>query len=193
MHKILIIDHNDSFTYNLVELFRQQGNCSVDVLLPEQFQDNTLLHYNGLVLSPGPGLPAEQKLTNNIIKQAINFKIPILGICLGHQILIEYFGGNIEQLNHIVHGEATSIKVLNSGVYSGLPKFIDVGRYHSWVANENDMPKNLKINAKTNDGLIMSFVCKELNINGLQYHPESVLTPQGKQIIANWISFCVAN
>lgn len=191
MPHILIIDHHDSFTYNLLELFRQQKNCKITTLFPEDLEENEINDFDGIVLSPGPGLPSEQKRTIAYLQQIICLNKPLLGVCLGHQMLIEYFGGSIRQLEQIVHGEATNIQIKGNKLYKNLPDSIKVGRYHSWIANELSFPKTLTINGKTNEGLIMSFEHKNLNIIGLQYHPESILTPQGKQIIANWLNFYV--
>ncbi len=191
MKHILLIDHHDSFTYNIVELFRQQKDCTITVKKPEVLQLKELEIYNGIVLSPGAGLPSEQSQMKTFIYEAIKIDKPLLGICLGYQGLVEYFGGQIKLANNICHGEASIINIDNKGIYNGLPTTIQVGRYHSWIADKKTFPKELIINASTTDGTIMGFKHKTLNINGVQYHPESVLTNYGNRIIANWLYYCI--
>lgn len=191
MSEILIIDHHDSFTYNLLELFRQQKNCKVSTLWAESLSINEIKKFDGIVLSPGPGLPSEQIQTIKHLQIVIEQKKPLLGVCLGHQMLVEYFGGKLRQLKQVIHGEATTIELKTSNIYKNLPHSIQVGRYHSWVADEQVFPEKLTISGATNEGLIMSFEHNYLNIIGLQYHPESILTPEGKQIIANWLDYYV--
>lgn len=191
MIRVLIIDNSDSFTYNLVEAFRQLNNCTVNVVFLEQLSADQLLDYDAFVLSPGPGLPSERKAMNHIIETIIRLKKPLLGVCLGHQAIVEYYGGTIKQLDRIIHGESSQILNLNDVIYSELPNVIDVGRYHSWAVEKETMPKFLNITSETDDGIIMSFKHDELNVRGVQFHPESILTLYGNKILHNWLTFCV--
>jgi anthranilate synthase component 2 len=189
--QIVIVDNNDSFTYNLVEHFRKTGLCQVDVVQGKAINVAQLDCYDAIVLSPGPGLPKERPYLKQILDVYKKTK-PILGVCLGHQAIFEYFGGGIKQLGSIIHGEATAIAVDNgSPLYHSLGAESIVGRYHSWVVDRGTLPSEIKITGQTPDGIIMSAQHVEYNIQTVQYHPESILTTQGLVILKNWLEFCI--
>jgi anthranilate synthase component 2 len=185
--KILVLDNYDSFTYNLVQYLREieAGEVSVfrnDAILVEQVDD-----YDCIVLSPGPGVPSYAGLMPEIIKK-YHDKKPILGVCLGHQAIGEAFGGALENMKEVYHGVATDIEVRQAdGLYQGLPTELPVGRYHSWVIRPDACPDCLEVTATSADGSIMSVRHKELPVFGVQYHPESIMTPQGKAILLNFL------
>jgi len=191
MIRVLIIDNSDSFTYNLVEVFRQLKICTVCVVYLEQLLPEQLNDFDAFVLSPGPGLPSERNAMNKIIKAIIKSNKPLLGVCLGHQAIVEYYSGSIMQLDRIIHGESSQITFSDDIIFNDLPKQIDVGRYHSWTVDSATMPSFLKITSKTNNGIIMSFRHTELNVRGVQFHPESILTIHGSKILSNWLAFCM--
>lgn len=188
MPAVLIIDNHDSFTYNLLETLRQTGLCSVDVVLLEEFHLVNLEHYQGIILSPGPGLPDEKPALFEVIQKLVEAKIPVLGVCLGHQALAQYYGARLLQLERVVHGEASPLNILgDTELYRNLGSQPEVGRYHSWVVNPLGFPDELALTATTEQGLIMSFKHKTLAIRGVQFHPESILSPQGSRLLSNWL------
>ena len=187
MLSVLIVDNNDSFTYNLVELLRQTNLCKVTVCLLENVNKVDVSSFNGIILSPGPGLPEEKEGLFDFIDSIIDNK-PVLGVCLGHQAIVNYFGGEIYKLSRIIHGESSIITInSNHKIYKNLSDKIEVGRYHSWVADNKTLPDCFEIGAKTEDNLIMSLKHKNKNIYTVQYHPESILTPNGDVILLNWL------
>ena len=186
MKKIVVIDNYDSFTYNLVHLVKELG-AEVDVMRNDQFQLNDLEPYDKIILSPGPGIPSEAGLLMDVIK-TYQGKKPMLGVCLGHQAIGEVFGAKLENLSEVYHGVATPVTLKEDDpLFAGLPKRIEVGRYHSWVVSKEGFPDCLEITAVSDEGQIMALRHKELNIFGIQFHPESVLTPDGKIIMKNWL------
>jgi len=187
MNKVFVIDNYDSFTYNLVH-YLKEFNVNVKVCRNDKFDINDLLYYNKILLSPGPGIPDEAGKLKEVIRTYANTK-SILGICLGHQAIGEVFGGNLKNLEKVYHGVSSKIEIVkNDYIYDKLPKEITVGRYHSWII-ENPLPKDLIVTAYDSNNHIMSFKHKELDVKGVQFHPESILTPDGKQIINNWLNF----
>ncbi|MBR5972391.1 MAG: aminodeoxychorismate/anthranilate synthase component II [Paludibacteraceae bacterium] len=185
--KIVIIDNYDSFTYNLSHLIKELG-ATVTVVRNDQFQLDDLKDFDKIVLSPGPGIPSEAGLLLDVIRHYAGKK-PILGICLGHQAIGEVFGAKLVNLSEVYHGVATPCHILGDDViYRGLPEEIEVGRYHSWVVDKETLPQCLETTAVSNEGLIMSLRHREMDIRGIQFHPESILTPAGKQIIENWMN-----
>lgn len=185
--KLVVIDNYDSFTYNLVHLVKELG-ADVDVKRNDQFQLSELEPYDKIILSPGPGIPSEAGLLLDVIKTYAGRK-PMLGVCLGHQAIGEVFGAKLENLSQVFHGVATSIKLLgNDPIFNGLPRRIVVGRYHSWVVSKDGFPDCLEITAESDDGEIMGLRHKDFDIRGIQFHPESVLTPEGKTIMRNWLN-----
>lgn len=185
--KIVIIDNYDSFTYNLSHLLKELG-AEVTVLRNDQFQLSQLETYDKIVLSPGPGIPSEAGLLLDVIRTYAGKK-PIFGVCLGHQAIGEVFGGRLENLSEVFHGVATEGTLLgNDPVFDGLPRRITMGRYHSWVVSKEGFPECLEITAESDEGQIMALHHREYDIHGIQFHPESVLTPEGRQILRNWLS-----
>ena len=184
--KILLIDNYDSFTYNLFQYLEEAG-AAVTVVRNDQFRLADVAAYDKMVLSPGPGIPSEAGLLEDVIKAYAGQK-PILGICLGEQAIGEVFGGQLHNLDHVFHGVQTPAHIVaDDYLFHGLPRDIAVGRYHSWVVAESGLPACLEVTSVSDEGYIMSLRHKEFDIRGIQYHPESVLTNDGKTIINNWL------
>lgn len=184
--KIAIIDNYDSFTYNLSHLVKELG-AEVTVMRNDQFAMNDLQAYDKIILSPGPGIPAEAGLLLDVIRTYAGKK-PMLGVCLGHQAIGEVFGGKLTNLSEVYHGVQTEgTQLANDPIFATLPARIAMGRYHSWVVSREQFPQCLEITALSDDGMIMALRHKQYNIHGIQFHPESVLTPQGRTIIDNWL------
>lgn len=185
--KIAIIDNYDSFTYNLAHLIRELG-AEVDVFRNDQFDMPQLAVYDKLVLSPGPGIPSEAGLLLDVIRTYQGVK-PMLGVCLGHQAIGEVFGATLVNLPEVYHGVATEISQKgNDYIFDNLLDRIEVGRYHSWAIGHDGFPDVLEITAESDDGCIMAVKHKTMDIHGIQFHPESVLTPLGKNIVSNWLN-----
>ena len=184
--RIVIIDNYDSFTYNLSHLIKSLG-AEVDVVRNDQFQLADLESYSKIVLSPGPGIPSEAGLLLDVIRTYAGKK-PILGVCLGHQAIGEVFGGQLENLSEVFHGVATPCHiVVDDPIFSGIDRDITVGRYHSWVVSNENLPASLEVTAVSDEGQIMALRHRELNIRGIQFHPESVLMPDGRKMLQNWM------
>lgn len=184
--KIVIIDNYDSFTYNLAHLVKELG-AEVTVFRNDQFQLSELDRFDKIILSPGPGIPSEAGLLMDVIKKYAGRK-PMLGVCLGHQAIGEAFGAKLTNLSEVYHGVATPCTQFgNDPIFEGLPKRIEIGRYHSWVVDKSGFPDSLDITAVSDDGQIMGLKHKNYDIRGIQFHPESVLTPDGKKMIQNWL------
>lgn len=185
--KIIVIDNYDSFVYNLVH-YLEELDCEVKVVRNDQFHIEDLESYDKILLSPGPGIPEEAGLLKQVIKTYAGRK-PILGVCLGQQAIGEVFGGTIVNLSKVFHGVATKAKILvnDEPLFKGLGDEIEIGRYHSWVVNKENFPASLEITSLDDNGQIMSLRHRELDIRGVQFHPESVLTPKGKEMIKNWV------
>lgn len=193
MKKIVIIDNYDSFTYNLSHLVKELG-ASVDVLRNDKFQLKDLEKYDKIILSPGPGIPEEAGLLLDVIRTYAGKK-PLLGVCLGHQAIGEVFGGKLVNLSTVYHGIQTPALIMQDMeghpkdyIFNHLPERIPVGRYHSWLVSTEDFPSCLEITSVDEDGHIMALRHKEYDIHGIQFHPESVLTPEGKTIVENWLN-----
>ncbi|MEO7264932.1 MAG: aminodeoxychorismate/anthranilate synthase component II [Ferruginibacter sp.] len=188
MQKILVFDNYDSFTYNLVHLIEKILHLKVDVYRNDEIELSKIKKYDKIVLSPGPGIPVEAGLLIPLIKEYSATK-PILGICLGHQAIAEAFGGTLINLDTVYHGVATPVKIIEPGqkIFDGLPQTINVGRYHSWIADKATLPESLVVTSEDDNGLIMAMKHKTFDVTGLQFHPESVLTPDGEIIIRNWL------
>ena len=185
--KIVIIDNYDSFTYNLSHLVKELG-AEVTVLRNDQFKLEELEPYDKIILSPGPGIPSEAGLLLDVIHTYAGRK-PILGVCLGHQAIGEAFGGNLENLSDVFHGVATPCHIIvDDPIFSDIDRNITIGRYHSWVVSQEGFPDCLEVTAVSDEGQIMALKHKDLNIRGIQFHPESVLTPDGKKMLQNWMS-----
>ena len=184
--KIVIIDNYDSFTYNLSHLVKALG-AEVTVYRNDQFKLTDLQPFDKIILSPGPGIPKEAGLLMDVIAE-YKGKKPILGVCLGHQAIGESFGGTLTNLSDVFHGVQTDIDItVDDYVFAGLNKRIPVGRYHSWVVDAKEFPADLEITAVSEEGQVMALRHKTFDIRGIQFHPESVLTPDGKQMIKNWL------
>lgn len=186
MNKILVIDNYDSFTYNLVH-YLEDLDCEVVVKRNDQLTLDEVEAFDRIVLSPGPGIPDEAGLLKEIIKKYASTK-KIFGVCLGQQAIAEVFGGTLQNLDKVYHGIATKINIVKDDIlFKDLPKQIEVGRYHSWVVN-TDLPESLEVTSLDENGQIMSLRHKVYDVCAVQFHPESVLTPQGKQILKNWVN-----
>lgn len=202
--KTVIIDNYDSFTYNLAHLVKELG-AEVDVLRNDKFELEELEKYDKIILSPGPGIPEEAGLLLEVIRTYAGRK-PILGVCLGEQAIGQAFGGKLTNLSEVFHGIQTNIVIRDEGlvisdellitnhsslitdyIFSGLPTEFPVGRYHSWVVDTDGFPEELVITAISSEGQIMALKHREYDVHGIQFHPESVLTPDGKQIVGNWL------
>ena len=184
--KIVIIDNYDSFTYNLAHLVNEI-EAEVTVFRNDQFQLSELDRFDKIILSPGPGIPSEAGLLKDVIRKYAGRK-PMLGVCLGHQAIGEAFGAKLTNLSEVYHGVATPCTQFgNDPIFEGLPKRIEIGRYHSWVVDKSGFPDCLDITAVSDDGQIMGLKHKNYDIRGIQFHPESVLTPDGKKMIQNWL------
>lgn len=185
--KIVIIDNYDSFTYNLSHLVKELG-AEVAVLRNDQFELPQLDVFDRIILSPGPGIPSEAGLLLDVIRTYAGKK-PILGVCLGHQAIGEVFGAKLENLSDVFHGVATEGTQFGiDPLFASLPHRITMGRYHSWVVSKDGFPDCLEVTAESDEGQIMALRHKQLNIRGIQFHPESILTPDGRQMLLNWIN-----
>lgn len=184
--KIVIIDNYDSFTYNLKHLIRELG-AEVDVLRNDKFRLEDLEKYDKIVLSPGPGIPSEAGLLMSVIER-YKGKKPMLGVCLGHQAIGEAFGARLCNLTKVYHGVATEGTLLGKDyIFASLPQRITMGRYHSWVVSLDSLPEELEVTALSDEGFIMGVRHKRHDIHGIQFHPESVLTPEGRVIVRNFL------
>jgi anthranilate synthase component 2 len=187
MKKIIVIDNYDSFTYNLVH-YLEDLNCEVTVYRNDEFDIEELQKFDKILLSPGPGIPEEAGLLKEVIKTYSTSK-SILGVCLGQQAIAEVFGGSLINLEKVYHGVATTItiQVQDEPLFKGIAAEIEVGRFHSWVVNPVDFPDVLEITSVDENNQIMSLRHRNLDVRGVQFHPESLLTPNGKQILENWL------
>lgn len=191
--KILVFDNYDSFTYNLVHLVEKITNEKVDVFRNDQIPLEEVKNYDKIILSPGPGLPVEAGLLLPLIKEYAATK-SIVGVCLGHQAIGEVFGGKLENLSNVYHGVATEMKTVNgkqltvnSKLFNGLKSPFLAGRYHSWIVSKENFPEELEVTAEDENGYIMAMQHKTYDVQGVQFHPESVLTPDGEIIMRNWL------
>lgn len=202
--KILVFDNYDSFTYNLVHLVEKITHVKVEVHRNDQIPLEKVKEFDKIILSPGPGIPEEAGLLLPLIKEYAATK-SILGVCLGHQAIGQAFGGTLVNLSSVYHGVATKIQVVSreskvvrehsritthesrKDLFEGLPDEIEVGRYHSWVVSKEGFPGELEITAEDESGMIMALQHKTFDVQGVQFHPESVLTPTGEEILKNWL------
>ena len=186
--KVLVFDNYDSFTYNLVQMVEQITGEKVDVVRNDQIALEDIQKYDKIILSPGPGIPEEAGILLDVIKKYAPTK-SILGVCLGQQAIAEAFGGSLINLTEIFHGVATeAIQISNHKILNDLPPTLEVGRYHSWAVNPENFPEELEITSTDSKGMIMSLKHKTFDVHGVQYHPESILTPDGKKIIENFLN-----
>jgi anthranilate synthase component 2 len=187
--KILVFDNYDSFTYNLVHLVEKILHQKVDVYRNDEIALEKVREYDKIILSPGPGIPVEAGLLLPLIKEYASSK-SILGVCLGHQAIGEAFGGKLINLSTVYHGVATNCRLLNgkSQLFKGLPETIEAGRYHSWIISDENFPNELEVTARDDNNYIMGLQHKNYDVQGVQFHPESVLTPMGEEIMKNWLN-----
>ncbi|NDW19534.1 aminodeoxychorismate/anthranilate synthase component II [Dysgonomonas sp. 216] len=186
--KILIFDNYDSFTYNLVHLVKELGYTEVDVFRNDRISLSDVEKYDKIILSPGPGVPSEAGLLLPLIKQYAETK-SILGVCLGHQAIGVAFGANLINLEDVHHGISSTSDIMgNDYIFDGLEKQQEIGRYHSWIVDSKDLPDCFEITAVDANGQIMAMKHKKYDVHGVQFHPESVLTPDGKTILKNFLT-----
>jgi len=186
-NKVVVVDNYDSFTYNLVHLLNECG-YDATVWRNDKFELKDLASFDKILLSPGPGLPSESGLLLDVIKEYGNTK-SILGVCLGLQAITEVYGGSLYNLKRPVHGTATPLKVIKPDevLFKGIPNNFQVGRYHSWAADKDNFSDELEITAVDSEGVIMAIAHKTLDVKGVQFHPESILSEHGKEIVSNWL------
>ena len=186
--KILVFDNYDSFTYNLVHLVRELGFDDVDVVRNDRLDLDRAEVYDKIILSPGPGIPSESGLLLPLIRRYAPSK-SLLGICLGEQAIGEAFGARLENLAEVYHGVATAVRVVEPDpLFAGLGDNFEVGRYHSWIVSDEGLPSDLIVTARDAQGRIMALAHRRYDVRGVQFHPESVLTPLGKQMMRNWLA-----
>ena len=187
---ILLIDNYDSFTYNLSQYLEEEGGDDVEVTVwrNDQFDIDDVERFDKIVLSPGPGIPDEAGLLKAVIRRYAPTK-PILGVCLGEQAIGEVFGAEIYNLNTVFHGIQSSVRIVASDyIFDNLSDSIKVGRYHSWVVGKEDFPAELEVTAVSEEGQVMALKHRRYDVHGIQFHPESILTPEGRTIIRNFIN-----
>ena len=184
---LLLLDNYDSFTYNVYQLLSELG-AEVEVIRHDQttVPEVEAKHYEGIVISPGPGVPKDAGISEDLIR-TLGGKVPILGICLGHQAIGEVFGGKIVRAAEIIHGKVSPIRHNGRGLYAGLPQDVEVGRYHSLISDRATLPDCLEVTSELADGTIMGVRHKEMDIEGIQFHPESILTPAGRTMMQNFL------
>lgn len=184
--KLLILDNYDSFTYNIVHAVRELG-VEPAVRRNDKITLDEVDNFDKIIISPGPGIPSEAGILPQLLERYAGSK-PILGVCLGHQAIGECFGARLRNLPEVYHGIKSQISItVPDYIFAGLPDRIDVGRYHSWVVDSNNLPDCLEVTAVSDDGEIMAMRHRTLDVRGVQFHPESILTPQGLTIIDNWL------
>ena len=186
--KIMVLDNYDSFTYNLVHYLKELTLQTVDVFRNDEIGLEQIAAYDKILISPGPGLPDSAGITKDLIRNYAPLK-SILGVCLGCQAIAEVYGGSLLNLTSVFHGIATYMEITdqNERIFNGIPDHFTAGRYHSWVINEETLPDVLTITARDEERLIMAISHNEYDLKGVQFHPESVLTRYGKQMLANWL------
>ena len=185
--KLLVLDNYDSFTYNLVHLIEKVSEIPFDVIRNDKISIDAVKAYDKILLSPGPGLPKDAGIMPELIKQYGSSK-SILGVCLGLQAIGEAYGGSLKNLETVFHGIATPITIISEDIiFNGCPKTFTVGRYHSWVINNNQLPTELQITATDEQGNIMALKHRTHDVRGVQFHPESILSEYGETMIHNWL------
>lgn len=189
MKRVLVIDNYDSFTYNLVHYVEKLTDVSPAVFRNDEISLDEIRGYDKILLSPGPGIPVQSGVCLDLIRRYAAEK-SILGVCLGHQAIGQAFGGKLFNLRHVYHGIATAINIIDQKdpLFIGLPSTIRAGRYHSWALTKDELPECLSITCVDDDGMIMGVSHKKFDVRGVQFHPESVLTEHGFEIIRNWIN-----
>jgi anthranilate synthase component II len=197
MMSLLLLDNHDSFTWNLVELLRSSGKYTVKIVTPEAYGAGMIFGYDRVIFSPGPGLPQEQPAMFDILTDAEMMyresgrTVTVFGVCLGMQAIALHFGGSLVNLSSVVHGQPRTLKMVRAGhpLFSGIPDGCEVGLYHSWAVDPATLPGCLDVLAMTAEGTIMALAHKTLPVCGVQFHPESIMTPYGKKMMENWLKF----
>ena len=193
---ILLLDNHDSFTWNLVELLRSLGKYKVNIVTPETLRISDLAHHDRIIFSPGPGLPQEQPAMLNLLNfvervfRQDGRKVPVLGVCLGMQAIVQHFGGLLYQQDKVVHGQPRKLNLIHPShsLFRGIEQGTTVGLYHSWAVDKATLPGCLEILAESEEeGTVMAVSHKELPISGVQFHPESVISSHGRQLMENWL------
>ncbi|MDR1698722.1 MAG: aminodeoxychorismate/anthranilate synthase component II [Prevotellaceae bacterium] len=186
--KILVFDNYDSFTYNLVHAIKKLGYSDVEVHRNDQIALDDIGRFDKILLSPGPGIPSEAGILLDVIKKYAPTK-SIFGVCLGEQAICEAFGAQLINLPDVHHGVTSNINIVSDDIiFEGLPQKLEVGRYHSWAVSGEQLPGCLKVTAIDNDGMIMALRHRDYDVRGVQFHPESVLTPLGEKMLENWLA-----
>jgi anthranilate synthase component 2 len=192
--RILIFDNYDSFTYNLVHLVTEILGAAPEVFRNDEIALDQVVEFDRIILSPGPGIPSEAGLLLPLIERFAPEK-PILGVCLGHQAIGQSFGGKLSNLDKVYHGVSTPVSIIASvdpsrasrDWFAGLPAEVNVGRYHSWVVEDDGFPASLEVTARDAEGRIMALRHRNFDVQGVQFHPESILTPDGERMMRNWL------
>jgi len=191
MNKLLLVDNYDSFTYNLAQILKEHGGFELDIIKHDQLDIAQVSNYNKILFSPGPGLPKDHPVMFEILEKYGETK-SILGVCLGHQVIAEYYGGELYNLPHVVHGITKKCKIYATADYlfRGLVSSIEVGLYHSWAVKADCFPeKNLEVTMLSEENVIMALRHRDFDIRGIQFHPESIMTASGKQMLNNWLNY----
>ena len=183
--KILLLDNYDSFTYNVFQLLSELG-ASVEVVRNDKISVDEVKNFSAVIISPGPGVPSDAGISEKIISE-LKGELPIFGICLGHQAIGEVFGGKVVRAKEIVHGKTSRLKHCGTGIYRGLAQGVEVGRYHSLIIERETLPDCLEVTSELDDGTIMGVRHKNFDVEGIQFHPESILTPDGRQMMKNFL------
>ncbi len=185
---ILFIDNYDSFTYNLLQILEENSDMEISLLKNDRLREVDIERADAILVSPGPGIPKDIPHVRKMLEKYICQK-KVLGICLGHQLIFEVFGGRLRHSGRIMHGESSPMEVTNreSDMFQGISSPFQGGRYHSWVCDEKTLPGDMCITAVDDRGNIMAIAHKEYKLRGLQFHPESIMTPDGIQMIRNWL------
>ena len=184
--KILLLDNYDSFTYNVFQLLSELGT-TVEVFRNDKISVDAAKNFDAVIISPGPGVPSDAGISETLISKLAG-EMPILGICLGHQAIGEVFGGKIVRANEIVHGKTSRLKHCGAGIYRGLAQGVEVGRYHSLIIERETLPDCLTVTSELDDGTIMGVCHKNFDVEGIQFHPESILTPCGRLMMQNFLT-----
>jgi anthranilate synthase/aminodeoxychorismate synthase-like glutamine amidotransferase len=195
--QILLIDNHDSFTWNLVELLRGLCKCNVIILKPEDVRIIEIIRYDRVIFSPGPGIPADQPVMFHVLDEVERLfakgdkAIPVFGVCLGMQAVAQHYGAKLFNLPGVVHGQPRRLNILRQDhfLFDGIETGAEVGLYHSWAVEKNSVPPVLELLALSDDGTVMALAHKTLPVCGVQFHPESIMTPEGSRMLRNWLKF----
>ena len=190
MIRVLLLDNRDSFTYNLAELLRRNDKVTFEIHTAESLRFEQVANFDKILLSPGPGLPSEHAMIFSILSVFSQTK-SILGICLGMQAIALHFGGSLFNLEEVVHGQTRKVTVCDGKepLFEGIPETFTAGLYHSWAVNPTTLPGELRITALSEDGVIMGLAHTLFDVKGVQFHPESIMTPEGQRMVDNWLGY----